>query len=104
MRSSGGTKSLLDASVVARMKSRIACFAGPSFHEASGAADWASAGVQAARSPGSAGKPASAPSTKRRLRPLELEVDTIDLLLDKAGQGASVSALSSFRAVPKLPS
>ncbi len=45
MRSSGGTKLLLDGSVVARMKSRIACFAGPSFQEASGIADWASAGV-----------------------------------------------------------
>ena len=33
MRSSGGTKSGLDLSVVAFTKSTIACFAGPSFHE-----------------------------------------------------------------------
>src|SRR3978361_1925585 len=35
MRSSGATKALLDGSVAARTKSRIACFADPSFHEAS---------------------------------------------------------------------
>ena len=34
IRSSGGTKSGLDLSVVAFTKSMIACFAGPSFHEA----------------------------------------------------------------------
>ena len=34
MRSSGGTKSGLALSVVAFTKSTIACFAGPSFHEA----------------------------------------------------------------------
>src|SRR5271155_1892006 len=36
MRSSGTTKFFLDWSVVVRVKSRTACFAGPSFHEASG--------------------------------------------------------------------
>jgi hypothetical protein len=41
MRSSSATNALLDCSVVARTKSKIACFAGPSFHEASGlAAVW----------------------------------------------------------------
>src|SRR5262249_54473639 len=35
MRSSGGTKFGFARSVVDRTKSRIACFAGPSFHEAS---------------------------------------------------------------------
>src|SRR5271170_8164287 len=36
MRSSGGTNFGLAGSVVTRTKSRIACFAGPSFHEANG--------------------------------------------------------------------
>src|SRR5208283_2845976 len=81
MRSSGGTKSLLAGSVVTRTKSRIARFAGPSFHEASGVVLWASAAV-ASRSPGRAGIAASAPSTRRRLRPSELVVDMMTLLLN----------------------
>ena len=36
MRSSGGTNFGLARSVVARTKSTIACFAGPSFHDGSG--------------------------------------------------------------------
>src|SRR5271170_3604638 len=39
MRSSGGTNFWPDASVVVRTKSRIACFAGPSFHDGSAAVD-----------------------------------------------------------------
>ena len=63
-------------SVVTRTKSRIACFAGPSFHEASGAPVWASAAV-ASRSPGSAGIAPRAPSTRRRLSPSEVFDDMI---------------------------
>ena len=69
MRSSGCTNVGLAGSVVARMKSRIACFAGPSFHDASGVVLWAYA-VVASRSPGSAGMAASPLSINRRLRPL----------------------------------
>jgi hypothetical protein len=47
MRSSGGTKSLLDRSVVARTKSKIACLACPSFHDGSGWIDvWAFGSVE----------------------------------------------------------
>ena len=42
---------MLDGSVVTRTKSRIACFVGPSFHDASGVAVWACAPV-ASRSAG----------------------------------------------------
>src|SRR5262245_15756166 len=48
IRSSGGTNLGLPCSVVTRTKSRIACFAGPSFHDARDALDavcaWATAG------------------------------------------------------------
>src|ERR1700677_1952599 len=50
------------------MKSRMACFAGPSFHEARGTTPSAAALEAAARKAGRAGRAASAPSTKRRLR------------------------------------
>jgi len=80
MRSSGGTKSLLDGSVAARTKSRIACFAGPSFHRSS-ALVWVSAAV-ASRSPGGADIAASAPSTRRRLGPSGPTVNTTIHLLN----------------------
>ena len=44
MRSSGGTNFGLALSVVVFTKSRIACFAGPSFHEGKGSAATVAAG------------------------------------------------------------
>src|SRR5271166_6818090 len=72
MRSSGGTKLGLARSVVACTKSRIACRAGPSFQDTSGAAVCACA-VVAPSSPGSVGSTASAPSIRRRFGPSEGE-------------------------------
>src|SRR5271154_1642416 len=45
IRSCGGTKLEVERSVVTRTKSRIACFAGPSFQAASGVPDGAGARV-----------------------------------------------------------
>jgi hypothetical protein len=65
MRSSGGTNFGLERSVVARTKSTIACFAGPSFHEASVfAASCAHAVVAPSHS---AGKTTTVASSVRRL-------------------------------------
>src|ERR1044072_9092458 len=50
MRSSGFTNLALAWSVVARTKSTIACFAAPSFHDASGAPDVACASADVERS------------------------------------------------------
>src|SRR5271154_2820540 len=85
MRSSGGTKSLLDWSVVACTKSRIACFAGPSFHEGSGSAGNCPCGggptgncacaAVVRRSPDSTGSVASVESKKRRLMPEKADTD-----------------------------
>jgi hypothetical protein len=69
MRSSGATKFLLDWSVVARTKSRIACFAGPSFHEGRTPAGACAFAVVATSSPGSDGSAATVDSSPRRLIP-----------------------------------
>src|SRR5262245_46757110 len=61
MRCSGGTNFGLVWSVVTRTKSRIACFAGPSFHDARGdppdVCAWASVGGHEADRTGSAARP-----------------------------------------------
>ena len=75
MRSSGGTKLGLARSVVACTKSRIACFAGPSFHEASGVVCACAAVVP--NSVGSAGSAASTPSMKRRPATAEVADDMV---------------------------
>ncbi len=75
MRSSGGTKFGLARSVVVFTKSKIACFAGPSFQDASGSF-CANAGA-AENSVGNAGIAASTPSMKRRLALTVVEVDMV---------------------------
>src|SRR5215469_9374205 len=77
MRSSGGTNFGLERSVVARTKSTIACFAGPSFHEASVFAASCARAVLV-RPAGSAGKTARVASNVRRLIPQE---ETIDFMV-----------------------
>src|SRR6185436_2791742 len=72
MRSSGGTKSGLDVSVVAFTKSTIACFAGPSFHEGRvSVAEGASASAVRGRS--STNTIADAANAASRTRRLMLE-------------------------------
>src|SRR5258708_33025675 len=69
MRSSGGTKLGLACSVVARTKSRMACFAAPSFHDGNGPPDGAACACAAAgrSSCGNAGPAANPASRTRRL-------------------------------------
>ena len=66
MRSSGGTNVGLAWSVVAATNARIACFAGPSFHEASGSV-WARAGATNSRTAQSA----KATANQDRLMPVK---------------------------------
>jgi len=69
MRSSGGTNFGLARSVVARTKSRIACFAGPSFHEPSALAGACACAAEGRRIWGNAGATVNAASSTRRLMP-----------------------------------
>src|SRR5277367_6440569 len=72
MRSSGGTNVGLARSVVSRMKSRIVCFAGPSFHDGSAVLDvGVSADAETAKKGADkAGRSAKVEITARRSTPV----------------------------------
>src|ERR1700744_542794 len=82
MRSSAGTNFELPGSVVARTKSTIACFAGPSFQEASDALNvvWAWTGEESS-AVDRAGSKTSFEITARRSNPGGKSSDVIALLL-----------------------
>ena len=85
----------------------IACFAGPSVHDASGALDAFCARTGVERSDPAAGSKVR-PETRVRRSILGNKSSELMAMLQRwfriLLQGASVSTFSSFRAVPKVPS